>query len=165
MSYFSTLKIMESWYSCVCLAGPFYLYLTGVCCFFCRAREALRQCLPDQLKDTTFAQVLKDDTTTKRWLAQLVKNLQEGQVTDPRGIPLPPQWLSLLLTSPEEYQQGTAQQHCFYERLSKERLLPRYFSGSMCKQLVWALCLWMHSFKEVHICCLTMCSTASLQIQ
>nr|4CT6_B Chain B, CELL DIFFERENTIATION PROTEIN RCD1 HOMOLOG [Homo sapiens] len=42
-----------------------------------RAREALRQCLPDQLKDTTFAQVLKDDTTTKRWLAQLVKNLQE----------------------------------------------------------------------------------------
>ncbi|GAB1285090.1 CCR4-NOT transcription complex subunit 9 [Apodemus speciosus] len=55
------------------------------------AREALRQCLPDQLKDTTFAQVLKDDTTTKRWLAQLVKNLQEGQVTDPRGIPLPPQ--------------------------------------------------------------------------
>ncbi|XP_075286314.1 CCR4-NOT transcription complex subunit 9 isoform X3 [Opisthocomus hoazin] len=57
----------------------------------CRAREALRQCLPDQLKDTTFAQVLKDDTTTKRWLAQLVKNLQEGQVTDPRGIPLPPQ--------------------------------------------------------------------------
>lgn len=58
---------------------------------WCRAREALRQCLPDQLKDTTFAQVLKDDTTTKRWLAQLVKNLQEGQVTDPRGIPLPPQ--------------------------------------------------------------------------
>uniref|UniRef100_UPI0037E97B70 CCR4-NOT transcription complex subunit 9 isoform X1 n=1 Tax=Semicossyphus pulcher TaxID=241346 RepID=UPI0037E97B70 len=56
-----------------------------------RAREALRQCLPDQLKDTTFAQVLKDDTTTKRWLAQLVKNLQEGQVTDPRGIPLPTQ--------------------------------------------------------------------------
>lgn len=63
-------------------------------CFWCRAREALRQCLPDQLKDTTFAQVLKDDTTTKRWLAQLVKNLQEGQVTDPRGIPLPPQWSS-----------------------------------------------------------------------
>ncbi|KAM6893536.1 CCR4-NOT transcription complex subunit 9 [Xenentodon cancila] len=56
-----------------------------------RAREALRQCLPDQLKDATFAQVLKDDATTKRWLAQLVKNLQEGQVTDPRGIPLPQQ--------------------------------------------------------------------------
>ncbi|CAB1346723.1 unnamed protein product [Coregonus sp. 'balchen'] len=52
------------------------------------SREALRQCLPDQLKDATFAQVLKDDTTTKRWLAQLVKNLQEGPVTDGRGIPL-----------------------------------------------------------------------------
>ncbi|KAK7880568.1 hypothetical protein WMY93_032793 [Mugilogobius chulae] len=55
------------------------------------SQRSLRQCLPDQLKDTTFAQVLKDDTTTKRWLAQLVKNLQEGQVTDPRGIPLTPQ--------------------------------------------------------------------------
>lgn len=65
---------------------------SSVVLLFCvRAREALRQCLPDQLKDTTFAQVLKDDTTTKRWLAQLVKNLQEGQVTDPRGIPLPAQ--------------------------------------------------------------------------
>lgn len=77
---------------------PLWVYLFGLpgrfVCFWCRAREALRQCLPDQLKDTTFAQVLKDDTTTKRWLAQLVKNLQEGQVTDPRGIPLPPQWSS-----------------------------------------------------------------------
>ena len=31
-----------------------------------RAREALRQCLPQQLKDSTFAVVLKDDITTKR---------------------------------------------------------------------------------------------------
>lgn len=77
-------------------------------CFWCRAREALRQCLPDQLKDTTFAQVLKDDTTTKRWLAQLVKNLQEGQVTDPRGIPLPPQWSSPVppTTSPSWGREG-----------------------------------------------------------
>uniref|UniRef100_A0A2K5E857 CCR4-NOT transcription complex subunit 9 n=1 Tax=Aotus nancymaae TaxID=37293 RepID=A0A2K5E857_AOTNA len=51
-----------------------------------RACEALRQCLPDQLKDTTFAQVLKDDTTMKYWLGQLVKNLREGQVIDPRGF-------------------------------------------------------------------------------
>jgi CCR4-NOT transcription complex subunit 9 len=34
-----------------------------------RAREALRQCLPDPLRDITFAQVLKDDVTTKRCLA------------------------------------------------------------------------------------------------
>lgn len=41
-----------------------------------RAREALRQCLPDQLKDQTFANCLKDDNSTKKWLAQLVKNLE-----------------------------------------------------------------------------------------
>lgn len=41
-----------------------------------RAKEALRQCLPDQLKDSTFQNVLKDDTSTKRWLQQLFKNLE-----------------------------------------------------------------------------------------
>lgn len=42
-----------------------------------RAREALRQCLPEYLKDNTFTNCLKDDTSTKRWLAQLKKNLQD----------------------------------------------------------------------------------------
>ncbi|GFR86680.1 cell differentiation protein RCD1 homolog [Elysia marginata] len=42
-----------------------------------RAREALRQCLPDQLKDLTFQNCLKDDQTTKRWLVQLQQNLTE----------------------------------------------------------------------------------------
>jgi hypothetical protein len=53
-----------------------------------RAKEALRQCLPDQLKDTTFAPVLREgsDQTTKRWLAQLVKNLEESNA----GLPKPP---------------------------------------------------------------------------
>ena len=37
-----------------------------------RAREALRQCLPDPLKDATFAQCLKDDALSKRWLAQVI---------------------------------------------------------------------------------------------
>ena len=41
-----------------------------------RAREALRQCLPDQLRDSTFANLLKDDNSTKKWLAQLIKNLE-----------------------------------------------------------------------------------------
>merc|ERR1719322_1924366 len=41
-----------------------------------RACEALCQCLPDQLKDDTFAQCLKDDRSTKMWLAQLLENLQ-----------------------------------------------------------------------------------------
>ena len=31
-----------------------------------RAREALRQCLPEPLRDRTFEGVLKDDGTTKR---------------------------------------------------------------------------------------------------
>lgn len=33
-----------------------------------RAREALRQCLPEPLRDATFTQILKDDITTKRYL-------------------------------------------------------------------------------------------------
>jgi len=37
-----------------------------------RAREALRQCLPDALRDDTFAECLRDDITTKRWLNQLM---------------------------------------------------------------------------------------------
>ncbi|KAG0000058.1 Cell differentiation protein rcd1 [Entomortierella chlamydospora] len=43
-----------------------------------RAREALRQCLPEPLRDATFAQVLKDDITTKRCLTQLLINLAEN---------------------------------------------------------------------------------------
>lgn len=53
-----------------------------------RAKEALRQCLPDQLKDTTFLVVLKDDNTTKRWLTQLIKNLQDP-ISDQRVISIP----------------------------------------------------------------------------
>ena len=43
-----------------------------------RAREALRQCLPDALRDSTFAAILKDDPTTTRWLAQLVYVISPG---------------------------------------------------------------------------------------
>eukprot|EP00038_Savillea_parva_P009051 m.180891 g.180891 ORF g.180891 m.180891 type:complete len:354 (+) comp15128_c0_seq1:77-1138(+) len=50
-----------------------------------RAREALRQCLPDPLKDTTFVQCLKDDQLSKRWLSQLLHNLQEIQPTGMTG--------------------------------------------------------------------------------
>ena len=42
-----------------------------------RAREALRQCLPEPLRDATFAVVLKDDVATKRSLAQLLLNLSD----------------------------------------------------------------------------------------
>lgn len=41
-----------------------------------RAKEALKSCLPDQLKDSTFLDCLKEDASTKKWLAQLIKNLE-----------------------------------------------------------------------------------------
>lgn len=64
---------------CLPLLLPLY-YVMIVCksVFVYRAREALRQCLPDQLKDLTFQNCLKDDTTTKRWLVQLQQNLSEN---------------------------------------------------------------------------------------
>ncbi|KAI8880096.1 Rcd1-domain-containing protein [Backusella circina FSU 941] len=43
-----------------------------------RAREALRQCLPEPLRDSTFHQALKDDIATKRCLGQLLLNLSDG---------------------------------------------------------------------------------------
>ena len=43
-----------------------------------RAREALRQCLPEPLRDATFGSVLRDDAATKRCLAQLLINLSDN---------------------------------------------------------------------------------------
>ncbi|KAG8533329.1 Cell differentiation protein rcd1 [Bacidia gigantensis] len=43
-----------------------------------RAREALRQCLPEPLRDATFSSVLRDDVATKRCLAQLMINLSDN---------------------------------------------------------------------------------------
>ncbi|CDJ65804.1 cell differentiation protein rcd1, putative [Eimeria necatrix] len=37
-----------------------------------RAREALRQCLPDALKNPELHASLKDDPATKKWLMQLL---------------------------------------------------------------------------------------------
>ncbi|KAA0183475.1 hypothetical protein HAZT_HAZT003964 [Hyalella azteca] len=51
-----------------------------------RAKEALRQCLPDQLKDNTFSNCLKDDKSTKAWLQQLLTNLDTASTpTTPMG--------------------------------------------------------------------------------
>ena len=46
-----------------------------------RAREALRLCLPDQIKDNTFANLLKEDKSTRNWLNQLLKNLEQPAQT------------------------------------------------------------------------------------
>merc|ERR1711871_1135465 len=43
-----------------------------------RAREALRQCLPEQFRDTTFQGVLKEDQATRVWLGKLLSNVTEG---------------------------------------------------------------------------------------
>ncbi|CAF1441577.1 unnamed protein product [Didymodactylos carnosus] len=47
-----------------------------------RAREALRSCLPDCLKDHTFDIALKDDQSTKKWLTQLLMNLETSSSTN-----------------------------------------------------------------------------------
>lgn len=49
-----------------------------------RAREALRQCLPNTLRDNSFMQCLKDDLTTKKWLTTLLHNIgkQPGRSAD-----------------------------------------------------------------------------------
>lgn len=79
--------------------------MTLQCLCLCRAREALRQCLPDQLKDGTFMNCLKDDNSTKRWLSQLLKNLETpGLPTGPGGMNLAPwvdvsRWQPLLFSA------------------------------------------------------------------
>eukprot|EP00850_Spirogloea_muscicola_P020566 SM000220S07045 [mRNA] locus=s220:74830:79189:+ [translate_table: standard] len=40
-----------------------------------RAGEALRHCLPELLRDSTFSACLRDDVTTRRWLMQLLANV------------------------------------------------------------------------------------------
>lgn len=52
-----------------------------------RAREALRQCLPEPLRDATFSSVLRDDAATKRCLAQLLINLSDNVVEPTSGHP------------------------------------------------------------------------------
>ncbi|KAG7669438.1 hypothetical protein Ndes2526B_g05768 [Nannochloris sp. 'desiccata'] len=59
-----------------------------------RAREALRQCLPDPLRNPQFTACLKDDLTTRRWLAQLLINVGHVQEAAALGTdvvaPTPP---------------------------------------------------------------------------
>lgn len=56
---------------------------------FYRAREALRQCLPDQLKDmSTFSDCLTRDQTIAAWLLLLKNNLESVMPIDVSpGVP------------------------------------------------------------------------------
>lgn len=57
--------------------------------FFFRAREALRQCLPEQLKDmSTFSSCLNTDQTIAAWLLLLKNNLESVMPIDiSPGVP------------------------------------------------------------------------------
>ncbi|KAL3283500.1 hypothetical protein HHI36_006639 [Cryptolaemus montrouzieri] len=55
-----------------------------------RAREALRQCLPDQLRENTFAVCLQEDKSTNHWLSQLLTNLETPAPTDGRQVGMSP---------------------------------------------------------------------------
>jgi CCR4-NOT transcription complex subunit 9 len=48
-----------------------------------RARDALRQNLPESLRDNSFASVLRSEEMTQRWLAHLQKNLSDDR--EPTG--------------------------------------------------------------------------------
>ena len=43
-----------------------------------RAREALRLCLPDALRDDTFSTVLRQEESVLRWLNLLLKNISDS---------------------------------------------------------------------------------------
>lgn len=63
-------------YSCLLYADVLFYYNAIVSIIF-RAREALRQCLPDALKDQTFATAINTEDSVQRWLALLIKNLND----------------------------------------------------------------------------------------
>ncbi len=52
-----------------------------------RAREALRQCLPEPLRNLQVTACLKDDQTTRRWLAQLLMNVGYSQDANLVNVP------------------------------------------------------------------------------
>ncbi|XP_031638386.1 CCR4-NOT transcription complex subunit 9 [Contarinia nasturtii] len=54
-----------------------------------RACEALQQCLPDQLRDATFAVSLQEDKSTKHWLSLLIKNVDTYSI-NPRQVGISP---------------------------------------------------------------------------
>ena len=47
-----------------------------------KAREALRTCLPETLKDQTFAATIKNEESVQKWLSALLKNIGEGSSTN-----------------------------------------------------------------------------------
>ncbi|XP_047338422.1 CCR4-NOT transcription complex subunit 9-like [Impatiens glandulifera] len=50
-----------------------------------RACDALRSCLPDMLRDNTFNSCLRDDPTSRKWLLQLLHNVEGPRAALPAG--------------------------------------------------------------------------------
>mmetsp|Transcript_50958 Transcript_50958/g.58572 ORF Transcript_50958/g.58572 Transcript_50958/m.58572 type:complete len:345 (+) Transcript_50958:76-1110(+) len=42
-----------------------------------RARDALKRCLPDELRNNTFAKIVSEDNNMKKWLLQLLINIDD----------------------------------------------------------------------------------------
>jgi CCR4-NOT transcription complex subunit 9 len=68
-----------------------------------RAKDALKQCLPEALKDQTFAATLVTEDSVQKWLALLLKNLSDSPAapsvpgpaaTQQSSAPAPPPALS-----------------------------------------------------------------------
>jgi hypothetical protein len=64
----------------------FNVYSTHFICSLFRARESLRQCLPDALRDDTFLVVLKQEESVLRWLNLLVKNINDTPNTSVQAL-------------------------------------------------------------------------------
>lgn len=43
-----------------------------------RAREVLRDCLPEALRSQAFASILRSEEAVQRWLTTLLKNISDG---------------------------------------------------------------------------------------
>lgn len=57
-----------------------------------RARDALKQCLPEALKDQTFASTIMAEESVQRWLTLLLKNLgtePSASTSAPTASPIP----------------------------------------------------------------------------
>jgi hypothetical protein len=48
----------------------------------CRARDALRSCLPEALKDQSFGQIIRSEEFIQKWLAMLLKNLADKSTNE-----------------------------------------------------------------------------------
>uniref|UniRef100_M1B5A2 Cell differentiation protein rcd1 n=1 Tax=Solanum tuberosum TaxID=4113 RepID=M1B5A2_SOLTU len=54
--------------------------LKATCMAYGRACQALKICLPDMLRDDTFSSCLREDPITRRWLQQLLLNVNGNRV-------------------------------------------------------------------------------------